>query len=318
MSNAYNPVLELIEGGSWDGLDRLPELYRIMRIADGDELSKILTHKWLWQNLSLLRNNHGAFGADGLLVLKGEQGIGKTTFARKMALSDEFFGESITLDLRDKDSVITAVSCWIGELGEIESTFKHDVNALKGFITRSMDRFRVPYGRVDESHPRRTSFIGTCNSDEYLIDETGNRRYWTLPITGRMDLEALKNFDILQLYRQIDKCAKHDIQGFRLTYDEAVQLSERNSRHEKPLKGELEVRDILFSGERDGLIFEEMTISEFKELWSVLKTYSVNQIGIALKKQGILTERQYKDGIQQRLARLPSPKDKYRINPSDF
>ena len=319
LKNAYNPVLELIESSAWDGKDRFADLLKIMRVADDDILSHTLIYKWLWQNLSMLRNNHGEFGADGLLVLKGGQAAGKTTFARKMALKEEFFGESIILDVRDKDSVITAVSCWIGELGEIESTFKSDINALKGFITRAVDRFRVPYGRVDEAYPRRTSFIGTCNSDEYLIDETGNRRYWTVPIDERMDLDALKDFDALQLYLQIDEKAKHDIQGFRLTYEEITQLSERNNRHEKPIKAEMEIRDILFKAERDNLLFEYMTITEFKELYPVLRNYAANQISKSLKRIGnIDTTLTKKDGTAQRLANLPRPKDAYRLNISDF
>ena len=319
LKNAYNPVLDLIEGNKWDGVDRLPELFRIMRIADDDRLSKTLIYKWLWQNLSMLRNNRGEFGADGLLVLKGGQAAGKTTFARKMAIKEEFFGESIILDVRDKDSIITAVSCWIGELGEIESTFKSDINALKGFISRAMDRFRVPYGRVDEAYPRRTSFIGTCNSDEYLIDETGNRRYWTVPIDERMDLDALAEFDALQLYLQVNEKAKNNIQGFRLTYDELTQLAERNSRHEKPIVAELEIRDILFKAERDNLLFEYMTITEFKELYPALKNYAANKISAALKRIGkIDTELKKKNGKLQRLAKLPRPKNAYRINVSDF
>ena len=246
------------------------------------------------------------------MVLKGGQAAGKTTFARKMALKEEFFAESIILDVWDKDSIITAVSCWIGELGEIESTFKSDINALKGFISRAMDRFRVPYGRVDEAYPRRTSFIGTCNSHEYLIDETGNRRYWTVPIDERMDLDALKDFDALQLYLQIDVKAKNDIQGFRLTYDEITQLSDRNSRHEKPVKAELEIRDILFKAERDNLLFEYMTITEFKELYPALKNYAANQISTALKRAGgIDAEWKKRDGKSQRLAKLPRPKNTF-------
>ena len=330
MQNAYNPVLELLCTNNWDGVDRLPELFRIMRIDDNDKLSKTLIYKWLWQNLSMLRNksnnsvpNYGTelnnnFGADGLLVLKGGQGIGKTSFARKMALNDEFFGESLTLDIRDKDTVLRAISCWIGELGEIESTFKSDINAIKGFITLSTDKVRVPYGREADDIPRRTSFIGTCNSDEYLIDETGNRRYWTVPIDERIDLEALEKFDALQLYLQINEKAKDNIQGFRLTWEENQQLAERNGQHEKPVKSEQEIRDILYKAERDNLIFEEMTVTEFKELYPVLRIYPVNRISIVLKKHGILTERKAKDGKQQRVAVLPRPKDAYRLNVSDF
>ena len=307
MNQAYNPVLEMIEDGTWDGIDRLPDLYCIMRVKPDDTLSQTLIYKWLWQNLSMLRNDKGEYGADGLLVLKGGQAIGKTTFARKMALKNEFFGEGLLLDIRDKDTVIRAVSCWIGELGEIESTFKSDVNALKAFITSATDKYRLPYGRTAEDLPRRTSFIGTCNSDEYLIDETGNRRYWTVPINDRMDLNALENFDALQLYLQINEHAKNNIQGYRLTPEENKQLAERNSCHEKPLKSEFEIRDILFRAEKNGLLFEEMTVTEFKEKYPVLKNYASNQISTALKRVGIISELQRKDGKTQRIAMLPNP-----------
>jgi predicted P-loop ATPase len=281
-----------------------------MRIAEDDKLSKTLIYKWLWQNLSMLRNKKdNNFGADGLLVLKGGQGIGKTSFARKMALKDYFFGESLTLDIRDKDTVLRALSCWIGELGEIESTFKSDINAVKGFISLSTDKVRVPYGREADDIPRRTSFIGTCNSDEYLIDETGNRRYWTVPINERIDLEALGRFDALQLYLQINEQAKNNIQGFRLTWEENQQLAERNGQHEKLIKGEHEIKDILYTAERDELKFEEMTVMEFKELYSVLRNYSGEQIGRALKKHGIEAEKKRINGTQGRYARLPRPKN---------
>jgi predicted P-loop ATPase len=317
MQNAYNPVLDMINAGKWDGVDHLPELFRIMRINDSDKLSKTLIHKWLWQNLSMLRNKKdNNFGADGLLVLKGGQGIGKTSFARKMALTDEFFGESLTLDIRDKDTVLRAISCWIGELGEIESTFKSDINAIKGFITLSTDKVRVPYGREADDIPRRTSFIGTCNSDEYLIDETGNRRYWTVPIDERIDLEALEKFDALQLYLQINEQAKNNIQGFRLTWEENQQLAERNGQHEKLLKGEQEIKDILYKAEQDNLLFEEMTVTEFKGLYPILRSYTANQIGIVLKKLGITTEIKRKDGKTQKIYSLPRPK--YRLDIKDF
>lgn len=319
MNNAYNPVLQLIEGNKWDGVDRLPELFRILRIVEDDRLSKILLYKWHWQNLSMARNDKGEYGADGLLVLRGKQGTGKTSYARKSALKNEWFGESLILDIRNKDTVINAVSCWIGEWGEIESTFKSDINALKGFITLPKDSYRVPYGRTTEKVPRRTSYIGTCNSDEYLIDETGNRRYWTIPINERIDLEALEKFDMLQLYLQIDeRDARKNPQGFRLTPEENGLLDERNAKHEKPLKGESEIRDILYKAENDEIsfVYEEMTATEFKLLYGSLKNYSANQIGTALRKQGLTPEIKKVNGKACNIYNLPRPKN--RLNAEDF
>ena len=304
MNNAYNPVLEMIDNGKWDGQDRLEELYKIMKLENDDNLSKTLIYKWLWQNISMLRNNKGEYGADGLLVLKGGQGIGKTSFARKMALKNEWFSEGTTLDVRNKDSITSAGSCWICELGEIESTFKADINALKGFITKSVDKYRVPYGRTDEDFPRRTSFIGTCNSDEYLIDETGNRRFWTIPLNDRMDLNALAKFDALQLYLQVNESsAKNNVQDYRLTIEENEQLTERNSRHEKSIKAELEIRDILL--EVADQEFKTMTVSNFQKAHSSLSKFDVRDIGKALRKIGIKPHKTNKGAVYS----LPSSKN---------
>ena len=313
--NRYNPVINMINEEKWDNIDRLPELYSIMRITPDDKLSQVLIFKWYWQNLSMARNERGEYGADGLLVLQGTQGIGKTTLARKSALKDEFFGEGLHVDIKNKDSIIEATSCWIGELGEIESTFKSDINALKAFITRTKDIYRMPYAADFDKLSRRTSFIGTCNSEQFLIDETGNRRFWTVPVR-EIDREALNKFNFLQLYLQINQeYAKNNIQGFRLTEDEQKMLAERNSTHEKPIKAEEEIRDILYKAERDNLIFEDMTVSEFKELYPILR-YDVREIGRALNKIGIELERKRKDGQPQKIAKLPRPK--YRLDIKDF
>ena len=77
---------------------------------------------------------------------------------------------------------------------------------------------------------------GTCNSDEFLIDNTGNRRFLTVRI-DKIDLDRLRDFNAVQLWKQIEQMALNDIQGFRLTQAEQKQLAERNANHEKNLKG---------------------------------------------------------------------------------
>lgn len=312
---AYNPVLDMINAGKWDGQDRLLELFRIMRIESGDSLSQTLIYKWLWQCLSMARNEHGKYGAYGVLVLQGKQAVGKTTLARKFALKDDFFGEGLYLNFDDKDTIIRAGSCWIGELAEIETTFRGDKEKLKMFIGLPEDNYRSPYGRTKEKFSRRTSYVGTCNSEEFLIDETGNRRFWTIHIPERMDLEELENFNMLQLYLQVDEKVKHDVKGYRLTQNELEQLNERNSQHEKPLKSETEIRDIIYRAEKDNALFEDMTSTEFQQLYPALRNCTSNQIGIALKKIGVEQNYTRKDGKKAKLYMLPKPKT---FNSSDF
>lgn len=289
--NRYNPVVDMLTNNIWDNRDRLEEFFRILGISETDTLSRLLIYKWLWQGLSMVRNElKTAYGADGVLVLMGPQGIGKTSLVSKLAIRPEFCKLGQHLDSRDKDTYRRAVSAWIIEFGEIESTFRSDLERLKAFITNARDEYRLPYGRADQVVVRRSVIIGTCNSEQFLIDQTGSRRFWTIPVTN-FDLNGLAAFDALQLWLQIDSETKHDPQGFRLTKDEQEQLAKRNSKYEKPLKGESEVRDVLA---KDNLYYQEITVSAFKDSHPELRSYSVDQLGRVLNKLGIEQRKEYK------------------------
>ena len=301
--NTYNPVLDLIASTTWDGSDRRQELFELMGIQD-DTLSQILVFKWLLQSVALLYNNEQSpFGADGVLVLNGCQGVGKTSLFKRLALNPRWFGEGYTIKDNDKDTPRRCVTRWITELGEVESTLKSDISALKAFVTSDTDTYRLPYGRSDVKAARRTSLCATCNSDRYLIDTTGNRRWWSVPLSAPMDYDRIQKFDALQLWAQIhalvaplshtDKAA-----CFRLTREEQAMLAERNGSFEKPIKAELECRDIIDAANQQQLTWQFMTTTQFKTQHEALRPYSTEQIGRALQKIGIVQERKRLPGEQ--------------------
>lgn len=290
--NAYNPVLERMESLSWDGRDRLPELFDLMHIKE-DPLSQVLVTKWLLQTIALLFNSlEDAFGADGVLVLNGGQGVGKTSLFRRLALNGDWFGEGALIKDNDKDTLRRCVTRWITELGEVESTLKSDISALKAVVTASTDNYRLPYARADRKTPRITSMCATCNSDRYLIDPTGNRRWWSVPISEPMDYDAIQKFDAEQLWAQIYAIVaplpqKERAACFRLSRTEQTQLAERNGSFEKPVKAEDECRDLIEAAKNQGMCWAYMTVAEWKsQNLDVLRPYSTQQIGEALKKIG--------------------------------
>ena len=312
----YNPVLNAIKSVKWDGKDRVGQIYNIFRIPTDTEAgiySRTFIFKWLQQCVCGLFNDiDDPFSLDIILVFQGKQGIGKTRFFEKLALHSKFFGEGICLDPRDKDSVIQATSKWISELGEIGSTMKKDMDSVKAFLTKSTDEYRTPYGKASLHYPRMTSFVGTVNDDQFLIDQTGNRRFVTIPLAPDLVIDyntQIKPFEALQLWAQIYYIVKDKDKSscFRLTEEEKSYLDKRNSAFVKPMKGEYEVLDILEEEQtpQKGYIctFKEMTVSQFIRRHGL--KYDARTIGKVLKKYGYEPKSKRVNGEPRRVILLP-------------
>ena len=210
------------------------------------------------------------------------------------------------IDTHDKDTTRRCTSAWIVELGELETTLRSDLERLKAFITAERDEYRLPYGRADQIQARRTSLIATCNTERFLIDPTGSRRFWTVPVE-KIDLDRLAEFDALQLWAEVKDLAADKPNHFRLTREEQAQLARRNLEHEKPLKGQLEVEDIINTARAEPGSFEwrDGTVSEFKTYNDTLRGYSIQQISQALDKLGLTTQKKRISGHVQRVRNLP-------------
>ena len=65
---------------------------------------------------------------------------------------------------------------------ELSATKKAEVEAIKLFISKQEDIYRVAYGRRVSKFPRQCVFFGTTNDQEFLRDKTGNRRFWPVDV----------------------------------------------------------------------------------------------------------------------------------------
>ena len=130
---------------------------------------------------------------DYCLVLQSpKQGLYKSTALAALA-SDEW--HTSTVPKEDKDMLLNIHNTWLYELAELESyTSKREAGHIKNTLTTTIDNFRVPYGRTNEKRKRSSVFCGTANSDTFLRDDTGNRRFWIIPISGnqKLDIAAIK------------------------------------------------------------------------------------------------------------------------------
>lgn len=229
----YNPVKEYLERVHSkypeSGLEEFEKLEASLVTFGFDaELKRTLLKRWL---ISCVRAMHTKKGikAEGVLVLQGPQGIGKTTWFKKLVPDTEWFKDGVTLDPNNKDSVSMATKYWICELGEIGSTFKRDIDALKQFLTKQSDEIRLPYARKVSRFPRRTIFGGSVNNEEFLKDDTGSRRFWVIPVQD-IDMDASINVD--KLWSEVSHLEKQGEQHW-LTTDELQVLNESNKAFEE-------------------------------------------------------------------------------------
>ena len=157
-----------------------------------------------------------------------------------------------------------------------------------------------------------TSFVGTVNDTEFLIDQTGNRRFVTIPLAPDLVIDyntQIKPFDALQLWAQIYNIVKNEDKAscFRLDEDEKRYLEKRNSAFVKPMKAECEVLDILEQEQtqQQGFIctFKEMTVLQFIQRHGL--KYDASVVGKVLKKYGYESKKKKINGMPTRVLILP-------------
>ena len=230
--NRRNPVKGWVNSVPWDGKDRFEEFAAAITERTGYPLAmkKILLRKWLRSAIAAALMEQG-FRCRGVLVLQGPQSIGKGAFFQAL-VSDAKLSEQVillghNLDPANKDSVTKAISHWIVELGELDSTFKKDIARVKGFLTSGSDKIRRPYGRLESEYPRRTVFCASVNDACFLVDETGNSRFWTIAVES---VNYQHGIDMQQLFAQI-AVEFHAGAQWWLTQDEEMQLALVNRDH---------------------------------------------------------------------------------------
>ncbi len=178
--NKYSPVLNYLESLPANNPEFLDNLAtKLLGVPADDELSNIFLRKWLIG--AVQRVYEPGCCMDFVLVLSGEPHSGKTQFFQNLA-SEDWFTSSFR-DIHSKDDLHKLREFWILELGEIDNYLdRRTSEEYKSFISTQVDTYRVAYGRGNKRYPRTCAIAGTTNRGELLKDETGNRRYFMIPV----------------------------------------------------------------------------------------------------------------------------------------
>lgn len=173
----HHPVRNYLKGLEWDGQERLDSLLIDYLGAEDSEYTRTVTRKAFTAAVKRIYQPGCKF--DYMLTLIGPQGVGKSLILDK--LGGEWFSDSLT-SVQGKEAYEQLQGVWLIEMGELTATRKADNEAIKHFLTKREDIFRVAYGRQVSVFPRQCIFVGTTNDREFLRDRTGNRRFWPVEV----------------------------------------------------------------------------------------------------------------------------------------
>lgn len=257
---SYHPIHEMFDSlPEWDKIPRVETLLIDYLGAEDNDYVRAVTRKALCA--AYMRVYHPGIKFDYLIVLNGEQGIGKSTFIAR--LGGEWYSDSLNLsDMNDKTAAEKLQGYWILEIGELAGMKKADIDKVKAFISRQDDKYRASFGRRVTPHPRQCIFFGTTNSENgYLRDITGNRRFWNVKVSGNGKFKPWELTDevVKQIWAEAAEIAK---QGEPLYLDTALETKAKD-----------EQREAMEQDDREGLVREYLEML-LPQNWDTMDIYS--------------------------------------------
>lgn len=291
---AYNPYVEYLQSlPEWDGYDHIGSLCSMVHL-DGthvldfkDALTRFLVGMVKGILLPKCVNQL-------VLVFVGMQGIYKTSFFRILSPPEWQRGALTKSDSNflDKDDLIAMAEFPIIIMDEMDNLKPSTLNKFKAMVTMDHVDVRGHYQRHSEHRQRIASFCGTANNEQFLFDDTGNRRFLPFCVKS-IDNVYEQKIDYVRLYSQVMHLYR---QGFRSYYTtgEIPLIEQHNLRFmkvnpaeelimrqfRKPLKGEESLVQMYYASEICNHISAHGRVQ-----------YDPNQVGKIMKKMGFESKR---------------------------
>lgn len=210
--NRFHPVREWLALIEWDGVPRIDNWLRDYGGADDTAFNRAVGRIFLIAAVRRVRRPGVKF--DTMIVFESPtQGKNKSQAARLLATRDEWFNDNLPLGARPQEVIEQISGSWIVEFPELAGIATREVEHIKAFLSRQVDKARPAYGRRREDVKRQFVACATTNDEEYLKKD--ERRFLPVRIE-KFDLAALGR-DVPQLWAE---AAKYEADGEPITLQE--------------------------------------------------------------------------------------------------
>lgn len=239
-SNSYDSLIDTLDGLKWDGEPRIETMLSILLGAEDSDYTREAAGLLMRGAVCRAYAPNGV-QFDIMPVLVGPQGCRKTSFCRSLALSPDYFEDNLG-DLSKPDAARKmqgALIVEMAELASIKSTKQRE--AIKAFLTRIHDTYRLLYAEEKVTYPRRCICIGTTNDFAFMTDSFWDRR--CLPVECGVyetefdwtDEKAVKYF-FEQIWAEAIVWYKHDPEGITKTLTPTPAMLEENRKWQNHFK----------------------------------------------------------------------------------
>ena len=226
----------------WDGNPRIEQLSNHFILVDKNqrELFNRVFRFWIIKAAEMMANPNNEIAVNRLVfcVQSDNQGIGKTTFGRKLTAP---FNEGVIpsvyeMDRPDfgKDALIQLATNTLVMLDDISNWQSSKLKKLKAIISSKNIKVRPPYGAYTVSKPRTASFFATTNELGFLNEENDTR--WAVFRISDID-KAYNDIDMNQVWSEAFHYAE-DSEELLFTEEMKEFCIQLSSKHQ--LKTELD------------------------------------------------------------------------------
>ncbi|MCC5975443.1 MAG: hypothetical protein JJT81_15535 [Rubellimicrobium sp.] len=212
--NSYHSVKDTLFEKPWNGQKKMERLFIDLLGTPDDVYHREAAR--LFCIATVARVFEPGHKWDYVPIIEGPQGIGKSTFVHLLAMG---FSGALTANFKDAQKLFEAtIGSVIVELPELSSMRRSDVEDVKAYITQTSVTLRQAYGHYAGTIRRGFTLVGTTNTSSYLVDRTGNRRFW--PIRATVDAV---DFDWLrENAQQIWAEARHEYLVWRKAHPKSL------------------------------------------------------------------------------------------------